>query len=292
MHTSSISEALLLAEVGPDAVQVLRPHYAALVGVADLAQNAGGQQLRSLLRHIGELTGKLAALEAQLFKVGEAFDAEFENLGVLAQQEEIRRLRIELQVLGSQQRQHTQELEAERLRAAGSNLSAETLGQEKAKLKAALRRVDEDQREQLEILSMQALEEKRRSQQMLEAKHHELIASRQAAGTQEAMLSEVRSLMPVAVVAAQFTKDPHSPAMKLARGPVLLSSTTSVRIPVLALRWGPGISLNSTPGWEAVREGLFSWLHRLQTGVAQPEQAELNVCEVDGRWSTAQVWRT
>ena len=66
-----------------------------------------------------------------------------------------------------------------------------------------------------------------------------------------------------------------------ARGPVLLSANTSVRIPVLALRqiavveptrsfeanrvlhllwclycvfdrWGPGASLNSTPGWQAV----------------------------------------
>ncbi|CAE7233610.1 cbpA [Symbiodinium natans] len=346
---AAAAEAVLLAEIGPEAVQVLRPYYSALVGVADLARTAGGQQLRSLLRHIGELTCKVAALEdacqhwqavcngfqKQLTQVNfaqaaarqaadgqrmrsNAMQAQLLDMmkehqaGVLAarkdasvsqadisrlhgelqksqtevamQQEEIRRLRIELQAVGSQHRQRDMDLEAERLRAAGSDLAAAHAGQEKARLKATLRRVDDDQREQMEILSAQAQDEKWRLQQRLEAEHRELVTCRQAAGVSEAVLAEVRSLVPIAIGAVDFVRDSESPAMKLARGPVLLSANTSVRIPVLALRWGPGASLNSTPGWQAVREGLFALLHQLQSGATMPEKVELSVCEVDGRW--------
>ncbi|CAE7872659.1 cbpA, partial [Symbiodinium microadriaticum] len=343
------AEAVLLAEIGPEAVQVLRPYYSALVGVADLARTAGGQQLRSLLRHIGELTCKVAALEdscqhwkavcdrfqKQLAQVNfahaaarqaadgqrvrsDALQARLADMTkehqeailasrrdtslsqanlqrlhaelqksraeVTAQQGEIRRLRIELQASGSQQRQHAQDLEAERLRAAGSDLAAAQAGQEKARLKATLRRVDDDQREQLEIFSAQALEEKRRLQQRLQDAHHELVTCRKVAGNLEAVLAEVRSLVPAAMAAVEFIRDVENPAIKLARGPVLLSLNTSVHIPVLALRWGPGTCLDSTPGWQAVREGLFALLHQLQTGATTPEKIELSVCEVDGLW--------
>eukprot|EP00439_Symbiodinium_sp_Y106_P036733 s3902_g4.t1 len=353
LHCSSpdagAAEAALVAEIGPEAVQVLRPYYSALVGVADLARTAGGQQLRSLLSHIGELTCRVAALEdscqhwkavcdrlqKQLAQVNfahaaarqaadgqrvrsDALQARLADMTkehqvvilasrrdtslsqvnlqrlqaelqksraeVTAQQEEIRRLRIELQASASQQRQHAQDLEAERLRAAGSDLAAAQAGQEKARLKATLRRVDDDQREQLEIFSAQALEEKRRLQQRLQDEHHELVTCRKVAGNFEAVLAEVRSLVPAAMGAVEFVKDMENPAVKLARGPVLHSLNTSVRIPVLALRWGPGTHLDSTPGWQAVREGLFALLHQLQTGATTPEKTELSVCEVDGQW--------
>ncbi|CAJ1384444.1 unnamed protein product [Effrenium voratum] len=346
---SATAEALLMAEVGPEAVQVLKPYYSALVGVADLARTTGGQQLRSLLRHLGVLTCKVATLEdgiAQWRAVAEksqgqlaqasaalaaarqsaeaersraaalqaqllALQQEREASSVVARSnaqwlqveaqkahaelqrnrgevhalnEEIRRLRVELQVTSTKQRQQESQLEAERLRAAGADLSAENAGKAKARLEAALRRVDDDQRESVDSLTTHVQDERRKLERRLEAQHQELIAARKVVADREAVLAEVRCILPSTLHCVDFLRDTDSPALKLARGPVLLSMNTSVRVPVLALRWGPGISLNSTPSWQALRGGLFALLHQLQTGATLPEQVELTVCEANGRW--------
>ena len=57
----SAAETVLLAECGADALQALRPHYSALVSLADLS--AGNPPLRALLRHIGEMHARLQVAE-------------------------------------------------------------------------------------------------------------------------------------------------------------------------------------------------------------------------------------
>ncbi|CAK9096708.1 Curved DNA-binding protein [Durusdinium trenchii] len=343
------AEALLMAEIGADAMQELKPYYSALVGVADLALSTGGPHFRSLLRHVGVLASKVAALEGgvtqwravsqdgqlQLAKASaqlaaarqsaesertraevlqsqlvavmrdreankvvaqtnaqwlqvEAQKANLElkrsHSEVLALQEEVRRLRIELEVTSSKQRQQEAHLEAERLRAAGADLSAEHAEKGKARLEAALKRADEEQRENVETLTAQVQQQKQRLERRLEAERNEAIQNRQVMSNLESTVAEIRSVMPSLLEAADFLRDPHSPALKMARGPVLLSVNSSVRIPVLALRWAPKLGLNSTPGWAALREGLFALFHQLQTGAMVPEQVELRVCEAGGRW--------
>eukprot|EP00931_Biecheleriopsis_adriatica_P045276 TRINITY_DN25953_c0_g1_i1.p1 TRINITY_DN25953_c0_g1~~TRINITY_DN25953_c0_g1_i1.p1 ORF type:complete len:443 (-),score=111.00 TRINITY_DN25953_c0_g1_i1:52-1380(-) len=209
---------------------------------------------------------------------------------VLALQEEIRRLRVELEVTGTSNRQNAHELEVERRRAAGADLTAEHHGKEKARLQAALRRAGEDQRESMAAQAEQAEEERRRLERRLEAEHNELVGMRQVVNNLEAQFTEVRSLLPAALQAATFALDPESPAAKVAHGPQQLSAAgpPAVRVPVLALRWFPGATLNSTPCWQAIREGVYGMLHQLQTGATLPEQVELTVCEADGRWYCTQ----
>lgn len=199
-------------------------------------------------------------------------------------QEEIRRLRIELEVTSSKQREQESKLEAERLRAAGADLSAEQADKAKARLEAALRRADKELRESVEAVTVQVQDEKRKMEKRLEAEHLELLRSRQVVANLESLLVEVRSAMPSLISSVAFARDADSAALKLARGPVLLSLNSSVKVPVLALRWGPKLTLNSTPGWQALREGLFALFHQLQTGALLPEQVELKICEVEGRW--------
>eukprot|EP00434_Breviolum_minutum_P015498 symbB.v1.2.013651.t1/scaffold966.1/size148232/4 len=203
---------------------------------------------------------------------------------VTALQEELRRLRVEFEVVSSQQRQQESKLEAERLRAAGADLSAEHADKAKARLEAALRRADAELRESVEGMTAQVQDEKRKMEKRLEVEHAEVLRSRQVVANLQATIAEVRLMMPSLMNSVEFAQDPQSPALKLARGPVLLSQNTSVRVPVLALRWSPKSALNSTPGWQALREGLFALFHQLQTGALLPEQVELHVCEVGGRW--------
>ncbi|CAJ1352655.1 unnamed protein product [Effrenium voratum] len=122
------------------------------------------------------------------------------------------------------------------------------LPQAKARLEAA--RVDDDQRESVDSLTTHVQDERRKLERRLEAQHQELIAARKVVADREAVLAEVRCILPSTLHCVDFLRDTDSPALKLARGPVLLSMNTSVRVPVLALRWGPGVSLNSTPSWQ------------------------------------------
>eukprot|EP00438_Fugacium_kawagutii_P013679 Skav217092 [mRNA] locus=scaffold187:56956:86204:+ [translate_table: standard] len=78
--------------------------------------------------------------------------------------------------------------------------------------------------------------EKRKTEQRWEVEHAEVLRSRQAVAALEATLAEVRSLMPSLMSSIHFAQDHQHPALKLARGPVLLSLNHSVRVPVLALR--------------------------------------------------------
>lgn len=359
------AESLLLAELGAEAVQTLKPYYGALLGVADLAASAGGPQLRSLLKHLGELTDRVAGMEdvvhhwrtgceqaqTQLAKVNvelsatqqalgqeraraDALQARFAGLArereasekmsgghierlqaglaqaqtevlrcraegdvhfrtiaegeavVRALNEEIRRLRVELEVVGTRQRQREHDLEVERRRAAGSDISAEQASKENARLEAALRSAGDYQRKSLEVARAKAEEDARQLRLHIEGLSNKHNGVRRAMGTLEETLAELQSLAPCVLAAVEFLRDSDNPAALQARGPESLApgGPAAVRVPVLALRWPPGASLNTTPGWQALREGIYGLFHQLQTGAMLPDQVELSICEAEGRW--------
>eukprot|EP00930_Biecheleria_cincta_P029200 TRINITY_DN20328_c0_g2_i1.p1 TRINITY_DN20328_c0_g2~~TRINITY_DN20328_c0_g2_i1.p1 ORF type:complete len:589 (+),score=138.48 TRINITY_DN20328_c0_g2_i1:65-1831(+) len=359
------AESLLLAELGAEAVQTLKPYYGALLGVADLAATAGGPQLRSLLRHLGELTDRIGGMEdavhhwrtgceqaqAQLAKVNvelsgaqqalrqeraraDALQARFAGLArdreaseklsgghierlqaglaqaqtevlrcraegdvhfrniaegqavVKALNEEIRRLRVELEVVGTRQRQQEHDLEVERRRAAGSDISAELASKENARLEAALRSAGDYQRKSLEVARAKAEEDARQLRLHIEGWSNKHQGVRRAMSTLEETFAEVQSVAPCVLAAVEFLRDSENPAAVQAKGPESLApgGPAAVRVPVLALRWPPGASLNTTPGWQALREGIYGLFHQLQTGAMLPDQVELSICEAEGRW--------
>jgi len=357
------AEAVLLSECGADVLQALRPHYSALVSVADIA--AGNPHLRAFLRFVGELQkryeaaedaaqhwharcsvaeaqlqqaraelealrncvaqeqGRANDLQAQLaarLRVHEEMSAEarmVENrmgaelercrgevlrLGaqgmaqgqklasgqaaLLACNHEISRLRVELEVTGTMSRQQASALEVARRQAAGADLSAEQASQERVKAEAKLRHATNAQRAELLSATESATAEAARLRQRIEGNRGELQGVRKVLAAQEALWSEVQSIAPCLAAAAEFLRDPQSPAAQLVQGPAPLApgGPAPVRIPVAALRWGPSLALDTTPGWAALRDGIYGLFHRLQAGSLLPEHLELTVCCAAGRW--------
>jgi len=114
---------------------------------------------------------------------------------------------------------------------------------------------------------------------------NEVQGVRSALAGREALWTELRNVAPCATAAAEFLRDPDSPAVKAVQNPRLSAGgLPPVRIPVLALRWRPGAAMDTTPMWSAVRHGFFCIFHQLQSGGLQPEEVELTVCCAEGRW--------
>lgn len=238
----------------------------------------------------GRLGSELKECQAQLVQLGSRGMVQSQQLAAKQAEEvawahEIQRLRVELEVIGSMGRQSATALEVARRQAANSDITAEQASQERVRLEALLRNATREQHNELVSATQSASAEASRMQARVEQGRNELAGLRSALSGMESMWGEVRSAAPCCAAAAEFLRDPDSPAVRLLQQPRnAVSAGPSVRIPVLALRWRPGAALNTTPAWSAVRSGLYCTFHQLQTGAVQPEELELAVCCAEGRW--------
>jgi len=358
---------VLLSEFGSDVLQALRPHYSALVAVADLA--AGSPHIRAFLRLVASLQQRAAGAEAEahhwrsrcgaaevhlqqtrgeadttkeraararrdtddlrgqlqaaaraheglqgehrtneermalelerargeVLRLGaqgmaQSQELAHEQAAMIACSHEINRLRVELEVVGTMSRQNAGALEAARRQAAGSDISAEQATQEKVRAEALLKHATREQHAGLLSATEAATTEAARLRRRIDGGKDELLGVRRVLAATEAILAEVQSISSCTNAAAEFLRDPSTPAAQLANGPMALAAggPAPVRVPVLALRWAPGAAMDTTPVLRALRaDGVYGIFHQLQTGAKLPEQIELTVCCADGRWFCA-----
>eukprot|EP00811_Abedinium_folium_P006080 NODE_15595_length_1041_cov_5.629103.p1 GENE.NODE_15595_length_1041_cov_5.629103~~NODE_15595_length_1041_cov_5.629103.p1 ORF type:complete len:322 (+),score=108.19 NODE_15595_length_1041_cov_5.629103:120-968(+) len=135
------------------------------------------------------------------------------------------------------------------------------------------------------MASESASAEASRMRSLFDGSRAELQVVKQALQIAELRWREINMLSPSFATTIEFMRDPSNPAAEVANlPPYTAGGAAPVRIPVLALRWRPGAGLNTTPIWTALRSGLFAIFHQLQVGALQPEDLELAVCCLDGRW--------
>lgn len=213
-----------------------------------------------------------------------------EQAALIACHSEINRLRVELEVVGSMGRQQAATLEAERRRAAGADLEAEQATQDRIRAEAILKHTTHEQQAELANASQAAIDEAMRLRRRVEGNRDELQGVRKVLVATEATMAEIHKISPCTHAAAEFLRDPSTPAAQLANGPNPLAAggPPPVRLPVLALRWAPGITVDTTPVLSTLRQdGVYGMLHQLQSGVKQPDQVELTVCSAHGSWFCA-----
>lgn len=238
------------------------------------------------------LGGDLDRCRAEVLRLGAQGMAQSrvlasEQAAMLAANQEISRLRVELEITGTSCRRQASDLEVARRQAAGADIEAEQASNERVRLEALLKHATREQHSELVSTTEQATAEAARMRRKVEGGREELQGVRKVLTGLEGTLAEIQSLAPSALAAAEFIHDPETAAAQQARSHEVLApgGPPPVRMPVLALRWGPGIGLDTTPVLTALRtDGLFGLFHQLATGAKQPEQVELTICFLHGRW--------
>lgn len=246
------------------------------------------------------LESEMATLASQGMAQSRAFASE--QAEAAAAKSELAILRVELEVTNSKSRQQAVELEAARKRVAGSDLTAEYQSQERVRMEALLRHRTQEHHTEVSTATEAANAEANRLREKVDSLRRELQGVRSHYSDVDRMWTEAQALSPCVTQAAEFTIDPESPAARVLRLPVqTIGGAPCVRLPVSALRWRPGASMDTTPGWPTLRGqntcrprstlppvGLYCLLHQLQTGAVSAEEIELTVCCAEGRWFMTQ----
>lgn len=243
----------------------------------------------------GRMNQDLDRCRAEVLRLGAQGQAQSQHLAteqaaLLACNQEISRLRVELEITGTQNRQNASALEVARRQAAGADISAEQANQDRIRVEALLKHSTREQHGELVSATEHATAEAARLRAKLEGGREELHGVRKVKAGLEGTLAEIQSISPCTFAAAEFLHDPDSGAAQHARSHEVLApgGPPPVRMPVLALRWAPGATLDTTPILKALRaDGLFGLFHQLQAGSKVPEQVELTICFVHGRWFCA-----
>lgn len=223
-------------------------------------------------------------LSAEARAQSQALNTEY--AAVVACNNEIRHLRVDLEARGAMSRQETLTVDVLRRQLADASLGSQQASEDRAYLAAALERQGHDKHAALASVAQASSSEVAHLQQQLEGRGSELHGARRALAGKEATWLELRSILPSGAAAVEFLRDPgvtaaHALQSHSSQAP---GGPAPVRIPVLSLRWGPNLALNTTPTWWACRDGIYSVFHQLQTGALAPEQVELTVCVAEGRW--------